>query len=930
MRNRAPLLWAALLLLTALSVSPAVPAHAGQAALVADLAPGPSGAESDPFLAPRELVTSAGRTFFFTGGRITGEFGITETDLWGTDGTESGTELLAVLCTPPSGCSFPPSILGSLDDRGVVLFQVDSGDGTGSAPLWRTDGTRSGTYPLAGPFAYRTDRVVRFGRLHYFQACLPAGPCSLWHTDGTAAGTGPGPVLNNSSIVVFKGRLFFLTNGSRAALWTSDGTAEGTRLVRRLPDGEGNLLTVAGGHLYFVGGLNGEELWTSDGTRAGTRFVRMFGEMDDDGFGRIESFKPWGERVLFVGSPSGTFNRNLWVSDGTLQGTRKLTRFPSQGLIGYVSESQSPIFRNRVFFVVYTNAGPQLWSTRGTRDTTVPLSGCPGGCPTLDFAAPLVRFGPGLLIPGIDGLRITDGTGPGTRRLHNGPVDDIVPAGDLVYFASGSSLWRTDGTLDGTERLAEIPTRPDRRLDLVALGSRAVFPGSDPEHGAQPWITDGTPEGTHLLANLGGGGGASSMPADLTALGARLLFTAENVENADERSVWSSDGSAAGTLALADADLDSPPPAGLVRAGGLGYFSFDAGTHAELWRTDGSPAGTVAVAEFPDRIVGKLSEVGGRLVALVSSTLGERPVHSLWTSDGTPAGTRKILDLADDTVEIGSWIPLGSELFFTAARETRQDIYRTDGTAAGTRAILETGCFNCTLGEVPIEAVRKADGKVILFAQGVEDGRRNVWQTDGTPEGTVALLPSPSTGANRIESPTAPAAFGNDIVFFANSYELEFPYWGLWRLHGSDLTLLSPAGSTGYDWVNLTPPLDDGHGHLIFSALDRDHGRELWRTDGTPAGTVLLADILPGPVSSDPEGLTRAGGHIVFSVQDGIHGRELWTTDGTASGTRLLEDIAPGGASSSPRSFTAVGGKLFFTADDGTTGREPWVRPLDF
>lgn len=916
---------AVLLLLTALASGATTSIQAGQASLVADLSSGPSDAESDPSRAPRDLVTSGGRTFFFTGGRITNDLGITETDLWGTDGSESGTELLAVFCTPHAGCGFHPSMLGALDDRGSVLFQVDSGDGFGSVILWRTNGTRSGTHPIAGPFSSYARGLIRFGDLHYFQACTLAGICSLWHTDGTTAGTAPGPALNNAAIVVFKNRLFFLTNGSRAALWTSDGTAAGTRLVRRLPDGEGALPTVAGGRLFFLGGLNGQELWTSDGTREGTRFVRMFGEMDDDVFGRIEAFQPWGDRVLFVGSATGTFNRNLWVSDGTAKATRKLSRFPSQGLIGYVG--QGLVLRNRAFFVSYTSAGSSLWSTLGTSQSTAPLSGCPGGCPSLNYFVPPVRLGQRLLLPGIDGLRITDGTGPGTRKLHNGPVDDLVAVGSLAYFASGSSLWRTDGTLGGTERLAGIPEREDRRLALAPLRNRVVFAGSDPEHGAQPWITDGTQEGTHLLANLGGGGGASSMPADLTALGSRLLFTAED---GDARSVWSSDGTASGTVALAGADLDSPPPANLTRTGGLGYFSRSLGSSSELWRTDGTPSGTFAVAAFPDRTVGRLAEAGGRLVALVSSTLGDRPVHALWTSDGTPAGTRKILDLADDMVEIGSWIPLGSELFFTGARETRKDVYRTDGTAAGTRAILETGCLNCPLAEVPIEAVRKADGKVILLAQGVEDGARNVWQTDGTPEGTVALLPSPSTGTNRIEFPTAPAAFGDDVVFFANGFETNFDHWGLWRLRGSELTLLSPAGSTGYDPTSLRPPLDDGHGRLVFAAWDRDRGRELWTTDGTVSGTRLLVDILPGAVSSDPEGLTRAGGRIVFSAQDGIHGREPWTTDGTAAGTRPLDDIAPGGASSSPRSFTAVGDKLFFTADDGTTGRELWVRPLDF
>jgi ELWxxDGT repeat protein len=934
---------AALLLLLAAPWIAAAPVRAGQASLIADLAPGPAGS-AGAGSAPRQLVTVSGRTLFFTGAWNSGNGEDPGVKLWGTDGTESGTDLLAVLCSPPLNCVYGPAMLGSLDGPpgiALALFQVDTGDGSYTVRLWRTDGTRSGTYPIAGPFLYMSSGLVRFGGLHYFMACAPNTGCSLWHTDGTATGTAPGRQAGSGSIAVLKGRMFYLSSGSRAALWSTDGTAEGTRLVHGLPEGQAWQLTVAGSRLYFTAGPSGKELWTSDGTKTGTRFVKTFGESDDDGFGGTWFLQPWGERILFVANPPYYYVSNLWVSDGTAKGTRRLTRF-SGFEVGGLQASRVAILRDRVFFVAAGVSGPRLWSTRGTPATTAPVTGCPGGCPALHAYAPLVPLGTRLLLPGIDGLRITDGVnggGPSTVRLHTGPVDALAPAGGLVYFASGDRLWRTDGTVTGTVPLGGIEVAPPwyGRIDLAPLGARAVFAGSDPVHGAQPWITDGTPDGTTLLANLGGAA-ASSMPADFTslgtALGGRLLFTAED---GSTRSVWSSDGTAAGTLALAGADLDSPPPAGLVRAGGLGYFTRDEGTRFDLWRTDGTAAGTFVVAEFPDRAIRRLSEVGGRLVALVSSTLGEKPVHALWTSDGTPAGTRKIVDLPEDTVETGSWIPLGPELFFTAAHDNslghldgRQDVYRSDGTPEGTRAILQLGCGGCTLDQNPIEAVRGGDGKAVLLAWGLNDFGRNLWRTDGTPEGTEALLSLPDDGSGRIYFPTAPAALGNDILFFASSAVDDFTRWTLWRLRGSDLTLLTSAGSASYDLETLSSPVDDGHGHLVFSAWDPDHGRELWRTDGTPGGTVLVADILPGPTSSSPEGLTFAGGQLVFSAQDGIHGRELWTTDGTAAGTRLLEDLAPGGVSSSPRGFTAAGDRLFFSADDGITGREPWVRPLPF
>ncbi|WP_353743905.1 ELWxxDGT repeat protein, partial [Microcystis sp. LSC13-02] len=101
-------------------------------------------------------------------------------------------------------------------------------------------------------------------------------------------------------------------------------------------------------------------------------------------------------------------------------------------------------------------------------------------------------------------------------------------------------------------------------------------------------------------------------------------------------------------------------------------------------------------------------------------------------------------------------------------------------------------------------------------------------------------------------------------------------------------------------------------------------GRELWRSDGTAAGTVLVKDINPGFFSSYPLNLTAVGNTLFFTAYDGVNGGELWKSDGTVAGTVLVKDISPGSYSSFPRNLTVVGSTLFFTADDGVNGEELW------
>jgi ELWxxDGT repeat protein len=209
-------------------------------------------------------------------------------------------------------------------------------------------------------------------------------------------------------------------------------------------------------------------------------------------------------------------------------------------------------------------------------------------------------------------------------------------------------------------------------------------------------------------------------------------------------------------------------------------------------------------------------------------------------------------------------------------------------------------------------------GGTLFFSANDGTTGQELWKSDGTEAGTVRVRDIvPGSGGSY---PGGPFGHNMQRVNGALFFVCMYPGRELWKTDGTEAGTVRVKGfRESYVWS-----MAGANGLLFFTADDGTHGLELWKSDGTEGGTVLVKDINPGLAGASPSAVVDVDGMLYFAADDGTHGAELWRSDGTGAGTVLVKDISPGSAGASPSWLAELNGMLYFAADDGTHGSELW------
>lgn len=619
------------------------------------------------------------------------------------------------------------------------------------------------------------------------------------------------------------------------------------------------------------------EYWVTDGSFAGTHSIP-----DTRSSGSVPSVV-FSSKVIYPGSDGGS--GTLVASDGTSQGTNAFWTAGAQRGI-----ASTAVAGNRLYWLVKDYSTEistwELWTCDAALAQPRKLGTLPG---TTKESQPLNPVSP-LIVAGKQLFYLFDGqiysidpkSGAATRVARfKDDIDKVFASSTGLYFVThgtkqGSSLWRADGSADGTQVVSAFTEKGSGHGSIFRYRGSTWFSGYSADIQSLFRIDESDPDHPAVVRMLDLDAAVSSF--NFAPFKKYLIFRSID-SSSREFATWRTDGTPAGTIRLSRDGFTTDDyyisNEFVSTTACVFYTAYTIRNGLELWKTDGTKAGTAMVSDIysggGSSSPYSLRSIGDKVLFTASDLDYGR---ELWVSDGTAAGTHIVKEFAkgnEPSGNITSIQTFGKWTFFGAKDWSNGPaMWVSDGTKKGTRPLVDSdpGPFyplGPSESQVSPSSVYEVGQRFVFF----DGGARSLWVFDGK---SVAKLP--------FSSREPIGVVGGKFYFrrYGGTYETDGTLAG---------TRLLP-----YPEVDEIGKIAVAGGRLFFPAHSEKHGWELWRESEDGKHAELIKEINAGSADSiDPDNVELAGGELLYFTARLHNDRELWRSDGTAEGTFLLKDL---------------------------------------
>jgi ELWxxDGT repeat protein len=835
------------------------------------------------------------------------EVGTKGSELWKTDGTSGGTQLIK---------SFDYKKLGNANSLMVykdkLYFIAETIEA--SKDIWVSDGTTAGTMvkfkgPIGSVNTFVWGLIENNGYL-YYGTSSPSIGTKVYLTDGTSK------ILKTLDLTTWQQypqRLMYFGNkvlftsdeidqDSSTSIWvTNDTFIKPKKLIGFENKNRKARITLeqsVHNKVYFSVKEEAKDyktFWVTDGTQGGTKMIL---DLDPGNNGsnwpRVMAAI---DSVLYFSASDQNHGYELWRTDGTSQGTY-IVKDIIPGPTGSTLDNAYAIGGDQLFFAARDSNGMELWTTDGTKNGT--------------FAVADIFKGEASGLPF---------------------YCDLIVLGDSIFISAQDShfnieLWHIDAKNRSAELVKDINKTRSIRSEPSAfypLKGKVIFRANDGINGFELWITDGSNSGTKLLKNISEGTG-HSRPTDITNVGDKLYFIAQsNVE----RLLFQSDGTPDNTNPISDTSLTISPRSLTAVKDDLFFTGSTSKNGIEIWKVGATSNSPKLLKDInpgsPDSNPSFLTVIDS--ILYFTATNGVFPQTPIYSSGGFAVNTNVAVSFFSehDQAIITSMASVDDLIYFRLNSSMYgNELWVSDGTQGGTKIVKDL-CVGCS--SAPRTKFQELFGHQgnVYFVAGNSFHGHELWRTGGTESATVMIYDAKKAGWNG--NPHVLAFIDTTVIFVADGPGRKMSLWKTFNSsntaeHIYNLTVSNENGGYISMQSDNKPPAAANSKYLFFGSREGGLGVELWRSDGTNQGTELVKDINVGVYGSYPRDFVSFNDTVYFSAYTEETGRELWRTDGTEDGTYMLEDLTPGAFDSNPFGLIVAKKRLYFTAEHEKYGKE--------